>query len=91
MGKVAEALVLGPGAGAGTSVAAMAALMEAAAMRTAHATFFISIMMTKNELFCGTSKGIPQLLTASRSTVISLKCTLLKGISDVVSQSKPFD
>ncbi|KAF1866629.1 hypothetical protein Lal_00018013 [Lupinus albus] len=44
-GNVAEAPLLGPGAGAGTSVAAMAALMEAAAMRTAHATFFISMMI----------------------------------------------
>ena len=40
----AEAPLLGPGAGAGTSVAANAALMEAAAMRTAQVTFFMSMM-----------------------------------------------
>ena len=47
---VAEAPLLGPGAGAGTSVeAANAALMEVAAMRTAQVTFFMSMM---NEIFC---------------------------------------
>jgi len=34
----------GPGAAAGTSVAAATALMEAAAMRMAQVTFFMSMM-----------------------------------------------
>lgn len=43
-GKVAEAPLDGPGAGAGTSVLeAKAALMEAAAMRTAHEIFLASM------------------------------------------------
>lgn len=41
---VFEAPLLGPGAEAGTSTAANAALMEAAAMRTAQVTFFMSMM-----------------------------------------------
>ncbi|KAF1897960.1 hypothetical protein Lal_00032722 [Lupinus albus] len=44
-GKVAEAPLLGAGAGAGTSVAATTAVIEAAAMTTAQKTFFISMMM----------------------------------------------
>ena len=40
----AEAPLLGPGAGAETSVVANAALMEAAAMRTAQVTFLMSMM-----------------------------------------------
>ncbi|RDX72436.1 hypothetical protein CR513_48082, partial [Mucuna pruriens] len=41
---VAEAALLGPGAGADTSAVAKAALTEAAAMRAAQATFLMSMM-----------------------------------------------
>ncbi|KOM34147.1 hypothetical protein LR48_Vigan02g029700 [Vigna angularis] len=44
---VAEAPLLGPGAGAGTSVAANAALMEAATMRTAQENFLMSMMIVR--------------------------------------------
>jgi len=44
---VAEAPLLGPGAGAGTSVAANAALMEAATMRTAQETFLMSMAIVR--------------------------------------------
>ncbi|KAF1896780.1 hypothetical protein Lal_00034481 [Lupinus albus] len=45
---IVVAPLLGPGAGAGTSAAAATALMEAAAKRTAQATFFISMAYYSN-------------------------------------------
>jgi hypothetical protein len=53
-GKVAVAPLDGPGAGAGTSVKAIAALMEAAAaMKTAQEMFLIPMMMMMTTiLFC---------------------------------------
>jgi hypothetical protein len=44
IGMAAEAPLLGPGAGAGTSVEAITALIEAAAIRTAQVTFLMSMM-----------------------------------------------
>jgi len=44
---VAEAPLLGPGAGAGTSASANAALMEAATMRTTQETFLMSMMIVR--------------------------------------------
>lgn len=52
-GKLAAAPLLGPGAGAGegTSAAAIAALMEAAAMRTTQETFFMSMTGLETRFF----------------------------------------
>ncbi|CAA2991123.1 Hypothetical predicted protein, partial [Olea europaea subsp. europaea] len=49
VGKAAMALLVGVGAGASLGAVAMAALMEAAAMRAAHAIFFISMVVAEED------------------------------------------